>query len=218
MVVFEDGRPKKSGHRRFKMKTVFGTDDYASMAEALSRRAAEYEKRERRAICSAAQRDPAGRRQGQVSAVKAALEGTGLAGVPLYGMVKDDHHRTRAIVTADGREIAISMHRGVFTFISGVQDEVHRFFDRVSAGKTRRKGLCFQPYRGARRGPGDRKGAAGRVQDRGGGARGGGGGAVPRQRGGAAAGGHLRPLSSRPRLLTKRPEQRIINCKLFTEL
>ena len=127
MVVFEDGRPKKSGYRRFKMKTVFGTDDYASMAEALSRRAAEYEKggAGQFAVLPSVILLDGGK--GQVSAVKAALDGTGLAGVPLYGMVKDDHHRTRAIVTADGREIAISMHRGVFTFISGVQDEVHRF-------------------------------------------------------------------------------------------
>lgn len=44
MVVFEDGKPKKAGYRRFKMHTVPGTDDYASMAETLARRAAEYEK------------------------------------------------------------------------------------------------------------------------------------------------------------------------------
>ena len=42
-------------------------------------------------------------------------------------MVKDDHHRTRAVVTAEGGEIAISMHRGIFTFITSIQDEVHRF-------------------------------------------------------------------------------------------
>ena len=65
--------------------------------------------------------------RGQVSAVRTALAGTPLADVPLFGMVKDDHHRTRAIVTADGQEIALSMHRGVFTFITGIQDEVHRF-------------------------------------------------------------------------------------------
>ena len=127
MVVFEDGRPKKSGYRRFKMKTVFGTDDYASMAEALGRRAAEYEKGgggQFSVLPSVILLDGG---KGQVSAVKAALRGTELEKVPLYGMVKDDHHRTRAIVTADGREIAISMHRGVFTFISAVQDEVHRF-------------------------------------------------------------------------------------------
>ena len=65
--------------------------------------------------------------RGQVSAAKDALAGTALADVPLYGMVKDDHHRTRAIVDSDGREIAINMNRGTFTFITAIQDETHRF-------------------------------------------------------------------------------------------
>ena len=65
--------------------------------------------------------------RGQVSAAKEALAGTALADVPLYGMVKDDHHRTRAIVDSDGREIAINMNRGTFTFITAIQDETHRF-------------------------------------------------------------------------------------------
>ena len=62
-----------------------------------------------------------------MSAAKDALAGTALADVPLYGMVKDDHHRTRAIVDSDGREIAINMNRGTFTFITAIQDETHRF-------------------------------------------------------------------------------------------
>ncbi len=138
MVVFENGRPKKSGYRRFKMKTVVGTDDYASMAEALSRRAKEYEKGtpgQFSVLPSVILLDGG---KGQVSAVKAALAGTQLAAVPLYGMVKDDHHRTRAIVTSDGQEIAISMHRNIFTFISSIQDEVHRFsisYQRASQKK-----------------------------------------------------------------------------------
>lgn len=128
MVVFEEGKPKKSGYRKFKMQTVPGTDDYASMAEALGRRAAEYEKpgaAGQFAIKPDVILLDGGR--GQVSAVQKALAGTALADVPLYGMVKDDRHRTRAIVTAEGAEIAISMHRGIFTFITSIQDEVHRF-------------------------------------------------------------------------------------------
>ena len=65
--------------------------------------------------------------RGQVSAAREALAGTALADVPLYGMVKDDHHRTRAIVDSEGREIAINMNRGTFTFITAIQDETHRF-------------------------------------------------------------------------------------------
>ena len=134
MVTFKDGKPYKAGYRRFKMKTVFGTDDYASLAETVSRRAAEYEK------YAAEAGQPGGNwfgqkpdlllmdgGRGQVSAAKAALAGTKLADVPLYGMVKDDHHRTRAIVDSEGREIAINMNRGTFTFITAIQDETHRF-------------------------------------------------------------------------------------------
>ena len=135
MVVFENGKPKRSGYRRFKMRTVAGTDDYASMAETLSRRAEEYRqarqgyKPDGEANQFAALPDlillDGGK--GQVSAVKQALRGTMMEHVPLYGMVKDDHHRTRAIVDGEGREIAIQMNRGTFTFVTSIQDEVHRY-------------------------------------------------------------------------------------------
>ncbi|HIX05853.1 MAG TPA: excinuclease ABC subunit UvrC [Candidatus Fournierella pullicola] len=138
MVVFQDGRPLKSGYRRFKMRTVFGTDDFASMAEALSRRAGEYEKGAAGQFGVLPDLILLDGGKGQVSAVKSALAGTALAAVPLFGMVKDDHHRTRAIVTAEGGEIAVSMHRGVFTFLSNIQEEVHRFsieYQRASQKK-----------------------------------------------------------------------------------
>ena len=136
MVVFMDGKPHRSGYRRFKMKTVAGTDDYASLAETVSRRAAEYEKYAAQAENGQPSGNWFGQKpdlllmdggRGQVSAAKEALAGTVLAEVPLFGMVKDDHHRTRAIVDSDGREIAINMNRGTFTFITAIQDETHRF-------------------------------------------------------------------------------------------
>ena len=77
--------------------------------------------------------------RGQVSAAKAALAGTSLADVPLYGMVKDDHHRTRAIVDSEGREIAINMNRGTFTFITAIQDETHRFANAYRKQQMRKK-------------------------------------------------------------------------------
>ena len=127
MVVFEDGKPKKAGYRRFKMHTVPGTDDYASMAETLARRAAEYEKgtNSQFKIKPALLLIDGG--CGQVAAVCAALAGTRLAGVPVFGMVKDSKHRTRGLVDAAGREIALAMHRGPFTFITSIQDETHRW-------------------------------------------------------------------------------------------
>lgn len=135
MVVFRDGKPYRSGYRRFKMRTVVGTDDYASLAETLARRAAEYEaakrgeKPDNAANQFAALPDliliDGGR--GQVGAVRQALRGTALQNVPLYGMVKDDHHRTRAIVDDVGGEIAINRHRNIFTFVTNIQDETHRY-------------------------------------------------------------------------------------------
>ena len=135
MVVFRDGRPHRAGYRRFKMKTVAGTDDYASLAETLSRRAAEYEMARRGEKPDGPQNQFAtlpdlllidgGR--GQVGAVKQALRGTALEHVPTFGMVKDDHHRTRAIVDDEGGEIAINRHRNIFTFVTNIQDETHRY-------------------------------------------------------------------------------------------
>ena len=127
MVVFRDGKPSKTDYRRFKMRTVAGTDDYASLAETVSRRAGEYAARSAAGETAGFAEKPdlllmdGGR--GQVNAAKEALAGTALAGVPLYGMVKDSRHRTRAIVDGAGQEIAINMNRGTFTFITAIQDE-----------------------------------------------------------------------------------------------
>ena len=136
MVTFKDGKPYKAGYRKFKMKTVAGTDDYASLAETVSRRAAEYEKYAELAKKGEPCSNWFGQKpdlllmdggRGQVSAAKDALAGTALADVPLYGMVKDDHHRTRAIVDDEGGEIAINRHRNIFTFVTNIQDETHRY-------------------------------------------------------------------------------------------
>lgn len=139
MVVFENGKPKKAGYRRFKMQTVMGTDDYASMAEALSRRAAEYEKGTNAQFKIKPSLLLIDGGQGQVSVVRGALAGTQLADVPMFGMVKDDKHRTRGLVNEQG-EITLSMHRGVFTFITAIQDETHRFANdyrkRLQKGRT----------------------------------------------------------------------------------
>ena len=136
MVTFRDGKPYKAGYRKFRMKTVLGTDDYASLAETVSRRAAEYEKYAELAKKGEPCSNWFGQKpdlllmdggRGQVSAAKEALAGTALADVPLYGMVKDDHHRTRAIVDDAGGEIAINRHRNIFTFVTNIQDETHRY-------------------------------------------------------------------------------------------
>lgn len=127
MVVFENGRPLRSAYRKFRIKTVEGQDDYASMREVISRRLAEYEKQKESGEGFGRLPDlillDGGR--GHVAAVQPVLEAFGLD-IPLFGMVKDDRHRTRAIAK-NGGEIAISSSRSAFTLVSSIQEEVHRF-------------------------------------------------------------------------------------------
>ena len=127
MIVYKNGKPLKSAYKKFKIKGFEGQDDYASMAEVISRRFDEYYKSEDKTEGFGKLPDlillDGGK--GQVAAVKQVLERMNIS-VPLFGMVKDDKHRTRA-VTGDGGEIAISSKRALFTFLSKMQDEVHRF-------------------------------------------------------------------------------------------
>ncbi len=141
MVAFENGRPLKAAYRKFHIKSLSGTpDDYASMAEMLTRRFGRYE--EEKAEGTGFGRLPdlilLDGGKGHVSVIKGLLESLGYT-VPVFGMVKDDKHRTRAI-SADGGEIAISTLRSVFTLVSTIQEEVHRFsitFSRQSHQKSR---------------------------------------------------------------------------------
>ena len=128
MVVFEDGRPLKSAYRKFNIKTVEGQDDYGSMREVITRRFEEYFRRKDSGEGFGRLPDlillDGGR--GHVAAVRPVLESMGLGGIPLFGMVKDDKHRTRAIAL-DGGEISIHSHRAAFTLVGAIQEEVHRF-------------------------------------------------------------------------------------------
>ncbi|MBE6794006.1 MAG: excinuclease ABC subunit UvrC [Ruminococcaceae bacterium] len=138
MIVYENGRPNKSAYKRFKIKGFSGQDDYGSMAEVLTRRFEEYIKLKDSSEEGFARLPDLillDGGVGQVSAVRPILEKFGLP-IPLFGMVKDDKHRTRAIVNEQG-EIAINMNRRLFTFISSMQDEVHRF--AIGYHRTRRK-------------------------------------------------------------------------------
>ncbi len=140
MVVFENGKPKKAGYRRFKMQTVFVNDDYASMSETLSRRVSEYEKGGSGQFSVKPNLIFLDGGRGQVNAVRKSLENTPFAQVPLFGMVKDDRHRTRGLITPAGEEIQLSMHKGVFAFVTSIQDETHRWANdyrkRLQKGKS----------------------------------------------------------------------------------
>lgn len=124
MTVFQDGKPRKSAYRRFIMKDLTGPDDYASMEQTLSRRF----KRQKDGDTNFAEDLPdlllidGGDTHAGV-AVR-VLEDFGLT-IPVYGMVKDDRHRTRALITPDGREIGIQAIPALFAFIGQIQEETH---------------------------------------------------------------------------------------------
>ncbi|MCH5303343.1 MAG: excinuclease ABC subunit UvrC [Ruminococcus sp.] len=142
MIVYENGKPLKKAYKKFKIKSFEGQDDYASMAEVLDRRFTEYE--ELKETGEGFGRLPdlilLDGGKGQVAAVEPILKKHNV-NVPLFGMVKDGSHRTRAI-TGSGGEITISSRRSVFTFISKMQDEVHRF--SIGYHHQRRKKTTFK--------------------------------------------------------------------------
>ena len=133
MVVFKNSQPYKQAYKRFKIKGFEGQDDCASMAEVLERRFTHY--LEENAKPEGEKRDEGFAKlpdlilldgaEMQVNAVRAVLLRLGID-VPLYGMVKDSSHRTRAI-TGEGGEISINSKRSAFTLVSRIQEEVHRF-------------------------------------------------------------------------------------------
>ncbi|MEG2295992.1 MAG: excinuclease ABC subunit UvrC, partial [Oscillospiraceae bacterium] len=135
MIVFENAKPLKSAYRKFDIKTVVGTDDYACMYEVLERRIIRYFEQDKTGIGFGRLPDlillDGGK--GHVSTIKPLFEKYNFP-VALFGMVKDDKHKTRAIAK-DGGEIAINSNRGAFSLISSIQDEVHRFSIHYSRSK-----------------------------------------------------------------------------------
>ena len=131
MVVFENGKPKKSDYRIFRMKTVSTRDDYASMREAVSRRCAHFSDDD--AVAPDLFLIDGG--AAHVSAAKQAMIEAGYD-IPTLGMVKDDKHRTRALVGEDGDEIQILSEQQVYSLIYKIQEEVHRFtISKMMGGK-----------------------------------------------------------------------------------
>ena len=125
MVVFEDGRPLRSAYRHFKLEGLSDQDDYASMRQVLRRRFTHY-----LAGDKGFDRAPDILLiDGGVNHARAVQEELAPLGVsiPIFGMVKDDRHRTRALVTPEGEEIGIAGRQSVFALIGTVQEETHRF-------------------------------------------------------------------------------------------
>lgn len=124
-VVFQDGRAKRGDYKRFKIKDLPGQDDYAAMYQVLERRFLHllagdngFENKPDLLLIDG------GRTHAQ-TAIN-ALSSLNLC-IPVFGMVKDDRHRTRALVTPNGQEIRIDNNQSVFAFIGTIQEETHRF-------------------------------------------------------------------------------------------
>lgn len=125
MVVFQDGRPKKSDYKRFKIQGLDGQDDYGSMRQVLLRRFTHYINGDD-GFCEEPNMLLI---DGGISHARTAvqvLQELSLS-IPIFGMVKDGRHRTRALVTPDGKEINIDSQQSVFSLIGNIQEETHRF-------------------------------------------------------------------------------------------
>ena len=123
MVVFVDGKPLKRDYRKFAIRSLTAPDDYAAMQEVLTRRFAHREDEKFPPLPDLLLIDGG---LGHVHAALAAEQATGVS-VPVLGMVKDDRHRTRALVTPGGGELGIQQSPHIFTLIGRIQEEVHRF-------------------------------------------------------------------------------------------
>lgn len=127
IVAFENGKPKKNEYRKIKIKTVIGQDDVACMKETLRRRL-------KYVVNKDLEKNPFGPEPDlilmdggitQIRAAKEIVREYNLT-IPVYGMVKNDKHRTRALMNEDGKEYLISDKPTLFNFVTFLQDEVHK--------------------------------------------------------------------------------------------
>ena len=125
MTVFINGQPKKSEYKRFKLENMEDQDDYASMRQVLCRRFCRYLDGDK----GFEERPDALLIDGGAVHAQTVKEALSLMGIelPIFGMVKDNRHRTRALVTPEGAEIGIQTVPAVFSLIGRIQEETHRF-------------------------------------------------------------------------------------------
>ena len=125
MVVFEDGKPKKSEYKRFKVEGLANQNDYASMGQVVSRRFAHYKTGDK----GFDEMPDLLLIDGGITHARTAVQALQELelNTRVLGMVKDDKHRTRALVTPEGEEIGIGGQQAVFSFIGTIQEETHHF-------------------------------------------------------------------------------------------
>ncbi len=125
MVVFEAGKPKKSDYKRFKVEGLQDQDDYASMRQVVGRRFRHYQAGDK----GFEKAPDLLLIDGGIAHANTAVQALQELGIsfPVFGMVKDDRHRTRALVTPEGQEISIDRQQAIFALIGNIQEETHRF-------------------------------------------------------------------------------------------
>jgi excinuclease ABC subunit C len=125
MVVFCDGKPRRSDYKRFKINDLSEQDDYASMQQVVRRRFMRYLNHDNGFdVTPDLLLIDGGATHAKIALdVLCELE----ISIPVFGMVKDDRHRTRALVTPDGMEVRIDAQQSVFSLIGNIQEETHRF-------------------------------------------------------------------------------------------
>jgi excinuclease ABC subunit C len=142
MTVFDNGKPKKNSYKRFAIKSTETQDDYRSMEEVVTRRARHFiDGDEAWTPLPDVMLIDGGQAHASVAAKAIAALDPKIS-VPVFGMVKDDRHRTRALITPDGMEIGIDANPAAFALIGTIQEETHRFaitFHRERRSKTVRK-------------------------------------------------------------------------------
>ena len=144
MTVFRRGRPEKRLYKKFTIRNMAAPDDYAAMEQMLSRRLTHYKEAAENGKKDGFETLPdlwlIDGGAGQVAAAKKAAAQFGVE-IPIFGMVKDDRHRTRAI-RAENEEIAIRSSQSVFRLITAIQDETHRYAISFSRKKHRKTGFA----------------------------------------------------------------------------
>lgn len=155
MVVFENGRPCKKYYKRFSIKTVEEQNDYECMKEVLRRRFENYFEKTDEGFSIMPDLILLDGGKGHVNAVAPMLRKMGI-NCPLFGLVKDSRHRTRAVATGSG-EISLSKNRSAFNLATAIQDEVHRYAITYQAKKHRKN--AYQLELTKVRGVGEKKAA-----------------------------------------------------------
>lgn len=144
MTVFRRGRPEKRLYKKFTIRDMAAPDDYAAMEQMLTRRLTHYKEAAKNGKKDGFETLPdlwlIDGGAGQVAAAKKAAAQFGVE-IPIFGMVKDDRHRTRAI-RAENEEIAIRSSQSVFRLITAIQDETHRYAISFSRKKHRKTGFA----------------------------------------------------------------------------